>query len=80
MLPFHNEPVIRKNIIAKILFASCSVKFSYHENFHVYSIQKGSKRYSYKDTELYVFVLMCVQPLLLPHFVCVGLPSCFALL
>ena len=28
MLPFHDEPVIRKNIIAKILFASCSAKIS----------------------------------------------------
>ena len=36
MLLFHNEPVIRENIIAKILFASCSAKISYHENFHVY--------------------------------------------
>ena len=36
MLPFHDEPVIRENIIAKILFASCSAKISYRENFHVY--------------------------------------------
>ena len=28
MLSFHDEPVIRKNIIAKILFASCSAKIS----------------------------------------------------
>ena len=38
MLPFHDEPVIRENIIAKILFASCSAKISYRENFHVYGI------------------------------------------
>ena len=36
MLPFHDEPVIRKNIIAKILFTSCSAKISYRENFRVY--------------------------------------------
>ena len=36
MLPFHNEPVIRKNIIAKILFTSCLAKISCHKNFHVY--------------------------------------------
>ena len=36
MLPFHGEPVIRKNIIAKILFTSCSAKISYREKFHVY--------------------------------------------
>ena len=29
-------PVIRKNIIAKILFTCCTVKFSYRENFRVY--------------------------------------------
>ena len=40
MLPFHDETVIRKNIIAKILFASCSVKILYRENFHAYGIQK----------------------------------------
>ena len=38
MLPFHDEPVIRKNIIVKILFASCSAKISYRENFHPYGI------------------------------------------
>ena len=38
MLPFHDEPVIRDNIIAKILFASCSAKISYHENFPVYGM------------------------------------------
>ena len=36
MLPFHNEPLIRENIIAKILFASCLAKFSYREKFRVY--------------------------------------------
>ena len=36
MLPFHDEPVIRENIIANILFASCSAKISYRENFPVY--------------------------------------------
>ena len=36
MLPFHDEPVIRENIIAKILFASCSAKISYRENFRAY--------------------------------------------
>ena len=36
MLPFHDEPVICENIIAKILFASCSVKISYRKNFRVY--------------------------------------------
>ena len=36
MLPFHDEPVIRENIIAKILFASYSAKISYRENFRVY--------------------------------------------
>ena len=40
MLPFHDEPVIRKNIIAKILFACCSAKISYRENFRVYGIVK----------------------------------------
>ena len=40
MLPFHDEPVIRENIIAKILFASCSAKISYRENFHVYGIHR----------------------------------------
>ena len=39
MLPFHEEPVIRENIIAKILFASCLAKISYRENFRVYGIQ-----------------------------------------
>ena len=38
MLPFHDGPVIRKTIIAKILFASCSAKISYRESFHVYGI------------------------------------------
>ena len=38
MLPFHDEPVIRENIIAKILFASCSAKISYRENFRAYGI------------------------------------------
>ena len=33
MLPFHDEPVIRENIITKILFASCSAKISYRKNF-----------------------------------------------
>ena len=28
MLPYHDGPVIRKNIITKILFASCSAKIS----------------------------------------------------
>ena len=36
MLPFHDEPVIWKNIIAKILFASCSAIISYRKNFRVY--------------------------------------------
>ena len=36
MLPIHNEPVIHKNTIAKILFASCSAKISYRENFCIY--------------------------------------------
>ena len=36
MLPFHDGPVIHENIIAKILFASCSAKISYRENFRVY--------------------------------------------
>ena len=38
MLRFHDEPVIHENIIAKILFAFCSAKISYHENFGVYGI------------------------------------------
>ena len=38
MLPLRDGPVIRKNIIAKILFASCSAKISYHENFCIYGI------------------------------------------
>ena len=38
MLPFHDEPVIRENTIAKIMFASCSAKISYRENFRVYGI------------------------------------------
>ena len=36
MLPFHDEPMICENIIAKILFASCSAKISYCENFCIY--------------------------------------------
>ena len=32
MLPFHDEPVIRKNIIAKILFSENFIP----ENFRVY--------------------------------------------
>ena len=36
MLPFHDGPVIRENIIMKILLASSSAKISYHKNFHVY--------------------------------------------
>ena len=36
MLPFHDKPMIRENIIAKIPFASCSAKISRRENFHVY--------------------------------------------
>ena len=39
MLPFHNEPVIHENIIAKILFAFCSAKLSYCKNFRVYGIK-----------------------------------------
>ena len=39
MLPFHDEPVIRENIIAKILFTSCSAKISYRKNFRVYGNQ-----------------------------------------
>ena len=31
MLPFHDGPVIRENIIAKILFASCLEKISYRK-------------------------------------------------
>ena len=31
-------PVIHENIITKILFTCCSVKFSYHKDFHVYGI------------------------------------------
>ena len=38
MLPFDDGPVIRENIIAKILFVSCSEKISYRENFRVYGI------------------------------------------
>ena len=38
MLPFHGEPVICENIIARILFASSSAKISYRENFHVNGI------------------------------------------
>ena len=38
MPPFHDEPVIRENIITKILFASCSAKISYRKKFRVYSI------------------------------------------
>ena len=36
ILPFRDGPVIRENIIVKILFASCSAKISYRENFRVY--------------------------------------------
>ena len=39
MLPFHDEPMIRENIIAKILFACCLAKISYRENFPVYGMQ-----------------------------------------
>ena len=46
MLPFHDEPVIRENIIAKILFASCSAKIPYRENFRVYGIGYNSKKLS----------------------------------
>ena len=35
MLPFHDEPVICKNIIAKNPVASSSAKISYRENFRV---------------------------------------------
>ena len=43
MLPFHDEPVICENIIAKILFASCSAKISYRENFRIYGIKRFHK-------------------------------------
>ena len=46
MLLFHDEPVIRENIIAKILFASCSAKISYRENFRVYGSKETGWRYS----------------------------------
>ena len=36
MLPFHDEPVIHENIIAKILFTSCPAKIPCRENFHIY--------------------------------------------
>ena len=38
MLPFHDGSVIHENIIAKILFASCSAKISYRKNFRAYGI------------------------------------------
>ena len=50
MLSFHDEPVIRENIIAKILFASYSAKISYRENFRVYGIN------------LLPFEEVCLQP------------------
>ena len=42
MLPFHDEPVIRENIITKILLLYlCSAKISYRKNFCVYGILEG---------------------------------------
>ena len=43
MLPFHDGPVICENIITKILFASCSAKISYRENFRMYGMQYVQK-------------------------------------
>ena len=63
MLPFHDGPVIRENIIAKILFASCSAKISYRENFRVYGITTDNAA----DITNAV-----VNELKLPHFGCVG--------
>ena len=31
--------MVRKNIIAKILFAYCTVKFTQRKNFHVYGMR-----------------------------------------
>ena len=54
MLPFHDEPMIRENIIAKILFASCSAKISYHEIFPVYGIFfTSAKTYAYSHMKWY---------------------------
>ena len=37
MLPLHDEPVIRKNIIAKILLTSCSAKISAYTVYNPFS-------------------------------------------
>ena len=55
MLPFHDGPVIRKNIIVKIMLASCSAKISYCENFRIYG------------TYVYVVISMKSQNFILLH-------------
>ena len=50
MLPFHDGPVICENIIAKILFASCSA--SYRENFHVYGIAQNLVKILIERTQI----------------------------
>ena len=54
MLPFHDESVIRENIIAKILFASCSAKFLYREIFRVYGRIYWLDWSGYPSKRLYV--------------------------
>ena len=62
MLLFHNELVIRENIIVKILFTSCSAKISYCKNFHVYGIcfqdieYETGLPYKIKIHQLFIYV------------------------